>query len=74
MMSQDLPIFVAMTWVMPEPMTMRKALSLAAHGLGTGGFYLGISGGMFVLSGSMPLEGASAEDFANKLLLLHHLL
>ena len=54
----------------PEPMTMAKALSLAAHGLGTGGFYLGISGGIFVLSGSMPLEGASAEDFANKLLLL----
>ena len=54
----------------PEPATMEKALELAAHGLGTDGFYLGISGGAFVLSGSMPVEGASAEDFANRLLSL----
>lgn len=54
----------------PEPATMEKALELAAHGLGTDGFYLGISGGAFVLSGAMPVEGASAESFANKLLSL----
>ena len=54
----------------PEPATMGKALELAAHGQGTDGFYLGISGGAFVLSGSMPVEGASAEDFANRLLSL----
>lgn len=54
----------------PEPATMEKALELAAHGVGTDGFYLGISGGAFVLSGAMPVEGTSAEDFANKLLSL----
>ena len=54
----------------PEAATMAKALALAAHGLGTDGFYLGISGDAFVLSGAMPLEGASAEDLANRLLSL----
>ena len=54
----------------PEPATMEKALELDAHGLGTDGFYLGISGGAFVLSGAMPVEGTSAEDFAKKLLSL----
>ena len=54
----------------PEPATMEKALMLAAHGLGTDGFYLGISCGAFVLSGTMPVEGSSAEDLANKLLSL----
>jgi len=54
----------------PEAATMEKALEIAAHGLGTDGFYLGISGDAFVLSGAMPLEGASAEDLANRLLAL----
>ena len=54
----------------PEPAMKEKALELAAHGLGTDGFYLGISGGVLVLSGAMPLSGASAEDLANKLLAL----
>ena len=54
----------------PEPATMEKALELDAHGLGTDGFYLGISGGAFVLSGAMPVEGTNAEDFAKKLLSL----
>ena len=54
----------------PEPATMEKALELNAHGLGTDGFYLGISSGAFVLSGAMPVEGTSAEDFAKMLLSL----
>ena len=54
----------------PEAETMEKALKLAAHGLGTDGFHLGISGDAFVLSGAMPVEGASAEDLANRLLSL----
>ncbi len=54
----------------PEPATMEKALELAAHGLGTGGFHLGISAGAFVLSGSMPLDGASAENLGEKLISL----
>lgn len=54
----------------PEPATMARALELGAHGAGTDGFYLGIAGGEFVLSGVLPLEGASAEDFATRLLAL----
>ena len=54
----------------PDPATMEKALTLAAHGSGTDGFHLGISDGVFVLSGATPVDGASAEDFANRILSL----
>ncbi len=54
----------------PDSATMGKALELAAHGEGTDGFHLGISGGVLVLSGTMPLHGTSAENMAAKLLSL----
>lgn len=54
-----------------EPM-MRKALELSAHGLGTGGFFLGLHDGSFVLSAVRPLvdDPFGAEMFAQTLLAL----
>lgn len=49
---------------------MRKALAMAAHGRGTGGFFLGTEDGAFVLSGTRRLAGYGAEALANDLLAL----
>ena len=54
----------------PEPDMMRKALELSANGFGTGGHFLGIKEGMFVLSSVVKLDGLSVEDFAARLLAL----
>jgi len=54
----------------PEPCMMRRALELAANGVGTGGHFLGIKEGMFVLSSVVKMEGLSAEDFAERLISL----
>ena len=48
----------------------RRALELAANGAGTGGHFLGIKEGMFVLSAIVPLAGLSAEDFGKRLIAL----
>lgn len=47
---------------------LRRALELAAHGIGTHGHFLGIAKGMLVLSAVLPLNGLSAEDFGVRLL------
>ena len=54
----------------PEPAMLRRALELAANGAGTGGHFLGIREGMFVLSAIVPLAGMSAEDFGKRLIAL----
>ena len=52
-----------------EPM-LRRALELAANGGGTGGHFLGLKEGMFMLSAILPLKGLSAEEFGQRLLAL----
>ena len=54
----------------PDPAMLRRALELAANGAGTGGHFLGIKEGMFVLSAIVPLAGLSAEDFGKRLIAL----
>lgn len=54
----------------PEPCMMRRALELAANGAGTGGHFLGIKEGMFVLSSVVKMDGLSAEVFAERLISL----
>lgn len=54
----------------PEPCMMRRALELAANGAGTGGHFLGIKEGMFVLSSVVKTDGLSAEGFAERLISL----
>ena len=47
-----------------------RALELAADGAGTGGHFLGLREGMFMLSAVLPLEGLSADDFGRRILML----
>ena len=54
----------------PDPAMLRRALELAANGAGTGGHFLGIKEGMFVLSAIVPLAGLSAEDLGKRLIAL----
>jgi hypothetical protein len=54
----------------PEPCMQRRALELAANGSGTGGHFLGIKEGMFVLSSVVKPDELSAEDFAKRLIAL----
>ena len=54
----------------PDDRMARRALELSANGAGTGGHFLGIKEGMFVLSSIAQLGGLSAEDFAERLLAL----
>ena len=54
----------------PDARMSRRALELAANGAGTGGHFLGVKEGMFVLSSVARLGGLSAEDFAERLLAL----
>lgn len=54
----------------PEPCIMRRALELAANGAGTGGHFLGIKEGMFILSSVVKMEGLSTEGFAERLISL----
>ena len=54
----------------PDAAMQRRALELAANGAGTGGHFLGIKEGMFVLSAIVPLAGLSAEDFGKRLIAL----
>ena len=49
---------------------MRRALELGANGDGTGGHFLGVKAGMFVLSAILPLEGLTAEAFGKRMLSL----
>lgn len=52
-----------------EPI-MRHALELSAVGIGTDGFFLGISNGAMTLSAVLPLDGLDAETFGKKMLAL----
>ena len=54
----------------PELCMMRRALELAANGAGTGGHFLGIKEGMFVLSSVVKMDGLSAEGCAERLISL----
>ena len=54
----------------PDGPMLRRALELAADGNGTGGHFLGIREGMFMLSAVLPLEGLSADDFGRRILML----
>ena len=54
----------------PDDRMVRRALELSANGAGTGGHFLGIKEGMFVLSSVVQPGGLSAEDFAERLLAL----
>ena len=54
----------------PDGPMMRRALELAANGLGTGGHFLGIREGMFMLSAVLPLEGLDAEELGKRMLAL----
>ena len=49
---------------------MRRALELSVNGAATGGHFLGIKEGMFVLSSVVKVDGLSAEDFAERLVSL----
>lgn len=49
---------------------MRHALELSAVGLGTDGFFIGISGGALTLSAVLTLDGLDAETFGKKMLAL----
>lgn len=53
-----------------SPAMMRRALELDANGDGTGGHFLGVKAGMFVLSAILPLEGLTAEAFGKRMLSL----
>ena len=50
----------------PEPCMQRRALELAADGSGTGGHFLGIRDGMFVLSSVARPDELSVEEFAKR--------
>ena len=50
------------------PETLRTALSLACHGEGTYGNFLGLFDGALILSALLPLEGLDAEMLAAHLL------
>lgn len=54
----------------PEPCMQRRALELAANGQGTGGHFLGIKEGMFVLSSVARPDELSVEEFAKRLVSL----
>ena len=54
----------------PDGPMLRRALELAADGAGTGGHFLGIREGMFMLSAVLPLAGLSADDFGRRILML----
>ena len=54
----------------PEPCLMRRALELDVNGAATGGHFLGIREGMFVLSSVVKVDGLSAEEFAERLVSL----
>ncbi len=54
----------------PDGPMLRRALELAADGAGTGGHFLGLKEGMFMLSAVLPLSGLSAEDFGMRILAL----
>ena len=56
--------------MVPEPPMERRALELSANGAGTGGHFLGIKEGAFVLSSVAQVSGLSAEDFASRLIAL----
>ena len=56
--------------VQPDGPMLRRALELAADGAGTGGHFLGIREGMFMLSAVLPLAGLSADDFGRRILML----
>ena len=47
-----------------------KALELYLFGSETLGMHLGLFGNALVLSGTLPMEGLTAEDFAERLLFL----
>ena len=49
---------------------LAKALELNLFGSETLGMHLGLFGNALVLSGSVPMDGLTAEDFAEKLLSL----
>ncbi|MBP5320238.1 MAG: type III secretion system chaperone, partial [Kiritimatiellae bacterium] len=67
--SGDAVIFTLPFGEMPadEPM-MRHALELSIAGIGTGGFFLGLHEGMFILSAPIPLEGLDTETFGRRML------
>ena len=50
--------------------TLTKALELNLFGSETLGMHLGLFGNALVLSGTLPMEGLTAEDFAESLLFL----
>ena len=54
----------------PDGPMLRRALELAADGAGTGGHFLGLREGMFMLSAVLPLEGLSADDLGRRILML----
>ena len=54
----------------PDGPMLRRALELAADGAGTGGHFLGLREGMFMLSAVLPLAGLSTEEFGRRLLAL----
>ena len=54
----------------PDGPMLRRALELAADGVGTDGHFLGIREGMFTLSAVLPLAGLSADDFGRRILML----
>ena len=54
----------------PDGPMLRRALELAADGAGTGGHFLGLREGMFMLSAVLPLAGLSADDFGRHILML----
>ena len=54
----------------PDGPMLRRALELAADGAGTGGHFLGLREGMFMLSAVLPLAGLSADDFGRRILML----
>ena len=56
--------------VQPDGPMLRRALELAADGAGTGGHFLGLREGMFMLSAVLPLAGLSADDFGRRILML----
>ena len=54
----------------PDGPMLRRAMELAANGEGTGGHFLGLREGMFMLSAVLPLNGLSTEEFGHRLLAL----
>ena len=54
----------------PDGPMLRRALELAADGVGTDGHFLGIREGMFMLSAVLPLAGLSADDLGRRILIL----